>query len=113
MPRLNSRNVAVPGSPRLEVRRRTTFAYAWRLRRNCRQPRVRAKLTRFAGDFARDQLRLDAPTGDIAACAAYMESVSASNHLLEKFMMTNKEFTHFRRAHSEQSTYMRRSSAFA
>ena len=64
-------------------------------------------------DFARDQLGLDAPTGDIAACAAYMESVSASNHLLEKFMMTNKEFTHFRRAHSEQSTYMRRSSAFA
>jgi hypothetical protein len=31
-----------------------------------------------------------------------MESVSAANHLLEKFMMTNKEFTHFRRANSEQ-----------
>ena len=41
---------------------------------------ARAKLTRFAGDFARDQLGLDAPTDDIAACAAYMESVSAANH---------------------------------
>jgi hypothetical protein len=67
---------------RADISARYVQFLRWCKRRPSRS--VRAKLTRVAGDFAREQLGPYAPTDDIAACAAYLESRRVGHQWLAK-----------------------------